>query len=107
MTSRAPRVRPRTRARAAGIPRLLRGARPTPSSTPDVVSRGCPDRSGAWAASRLRPLFRDRLAQVLGELAHHLVGLLADDGLAELADATHDLRIGLHLQRGSRAPLGH
>src|SRR5438093_4235004 len=38
----------------------------------------------------------DSFAQVLGELVHGLLGLAPDDGLAELADAGHDLGVGLH-----------
>src|SRR3954463_4019664 len=45
--------------------------------------------------------FGDRFLEVLGELVHGLLGLLADDGLAELADAAHDLRVGLHEELGA------
>lgn len=39
---------------------------------------------------------RDGFLEIRGELVHRLLGLLADDRLAELADAPHDLGVGLH-----------
>src|SRR5690348_1983575 len=57
---------------------------------------GPPDGAHGQGAGCLR-LLRG-LADVLRELLHDLVGLLLDDGLAELADAPADLRIGADLQ---------